>query len=96
MRFNMPGRRREFARVAELLGEDIRGLDDAAAADRSVEAVERLQTDIGIPRRLRDLGVKDGQLPEFAVKAAAIKRILRVNPRPVTPADCETIYRAAL
>jgi alcohol dehydrogenase class IV len=96
MRFNMPGRRREFARVAELLGEDVRGLDDAAAAERAIEAVERLQTEIGIPRRLRDLGVSEEQLPDFAIKAAAIKRILRVNPRPVTPADCETIYRAAL
>ena len=34
-------------------------------------------------------------MPEFAAKAAAIKRILRVNPRPVTAADCEAIYRAA-
>jgi alcohol dehydrogenase class IV len=96
MRFNLPGREREFARVAELLGEDIRELNQTAAAERAIGAVERLQADIGIPRRLRDLGVKEEQLPDFAVKAAAIKRILRVNPRPASPADCEAIYRAAL
>jgi alcohol dehydrogenase class IV len=34
-------------------------------------------------------------LADFAAKAFAIKRILRVNPRTPTVADCEAIYRAA-
>ena len=95
MRFNLPARKAEFARVAECLGEDVRGLSEDAAAERAVEAVERLQADIGIPRRLRDLGAGQDQLREFAEKAFAIKRILRVNPRPVTADDCEAIYRSA-
>jgi alcohol dehydrogenase class IV len=95
MRFNLPARKAEFARVAEWLGEDVHGLSEHAAADRAVLAVERLQADIGIPRRLRDLGAKQDQLREFAEKAFAIKRILRVNPRPVTADDCEAIYRSA-
>jgi alcohol dehydrogenase class IV len=96
MRFNLPNRRREMARVATLLGEDVRGLGEAEAADRAIAAVERLQADIGIPQRLRALGVKAEQLPDFAEKAVAIKRIIRVNARPVTAADCEAIYRGAL
>ena len=95
MRFNLPARVAGFARVAEWLGEDVRGLNVDAAAERAVAAVERLRADISIPARLRDLGAREDQLPEFAAKAAAIKRILRVNPRPVTAADCEAIYRAA-
>jgi len=95
MRFNLPGRQAEFARIAAWLGEDVRGLSEDAAAERAVEAVERLQADIGIPRRLRDLGARQDQLREFAEKAFAIKRILRVNPRPVTADDCEAIYRSA-
>jgi alcohol dehydrogenase class IV len=95
MRFHLSMRRAEFARVAELLGEDVRGLNEADAADGAIAAVERLQADIGIPRRLQDLGVKDSQLRGFAEKAVAIKRILRVNPRPTTANDCEAIYRAA-
>ena len=54
-----------------------------------------MQVDIGIPRRLRDLGARQDQLRVFAEKAFAIKRILRVNPRPVTVEDCEAIYRSA-
>jgi alcohol dehydrogenase class IV len=94
MRYNLPLRRREMAAVARLLGEDVAGLDEAAA-ERAVAAVERLRDDIGIPRRLRDLGVNEGQLRPFAEKAFGIRRILRVNPRPVTVDDLEAILRAA-
>ena len=58
-------------------------------------AVERLRADIGIPARLRDLGVKEEQLRGLAEKAFAVKRILRVNPRTVTIEDLEGILRAA-
>jgi alcohol dehydrogenase class IV len=95
MRFNLPARPREFAAVARLLGEDVAGLDERQAAERAVAAVERLRADIGIPGRLRELGVREEQLRPFAEKAAGIKRILRVNPRPVTADDLEGILRAA-
>lgn len=96
MRYNLPARRREFARVAQLLGEDVTGLNEQAAAERAIEAVERLRQEINIPARLRDLGVQAEQLPEFARKAFGIQRILRVNPRPVTRESIEEIYRWAL
>jgi alcohol dehydrogenase len=96
MRYNLPARVREFANVARWLGEDVGGLGEAEAAERAVAAVEKLRADIGIPRRLRDLGVTESQLRPFAEKAFAIRRILRVNPRPVTVADLESILREAL
>lgn len=95
MRFNLPARVSQFARIAELLGEDVQGLDEQAAAERSIAAVERLKADIGIPARLRDLGVTRDQIPVFAEKAFAVKRILRVNPRPVTARDLESILESA-
>ena len=77
------------------MGEDVSGLDEQAAAERAIQAIEQLRADIGIPLRLRDLGVRQDQLRSFAEKAFAIKRILRVNPRPVTVEDLEGILRAA-
>jgi alcohol dehydrogenase class IV len=97
MRFNLPARTAEFARIAVWLGEDVQGLSDGEAAERAIAVVGRLQADIGIPRRLRDLAnpPDESQLRELAEKAATIRRILRVNPRPVTADDCEALYRAA-
>jgi alcohol dehydrogenase class IV len=95
MRFNLPARSKEFAAIARLLGENVAGLDENQAAERAVAAVEQLRHDIGVPGRLRELGVKENQLKSFADKAFGIKRILRVNPRPVTADDLLSILRAA-
>ncbi len=95
MRFNLPVRQAEFARIAEWLGADVRGLTVEQAALRAVEVVEQLRAKIGIRPRLRDLGVRQDQLAGFAEKAASIKRILRVNPRYPSQAEIEAIYHAA-
>jgi alcohol dehydrogenase class IV len=95
MRFNLPARHKEFATIARLLGEDVSGLGEQRAAERAVEAVVRLRADIGIPQRLRDLGVQHSQLRPIAEKAFSIKRILRVNPRPVSAEDLEGILKSA-
>jgi alcohol dehydrogenase len=81
MRYNLPARKPQFARMAQLLGEDTCGLSEDQAAERAVTAIERLNAKIGIPARLRDLGAKREQIPEFAAKALSIARIIRVNPR---------------
>lgn len=93
MRYNLSLRVQEFATVARLLGEDVQGLSDREAAERAVAAVERLRADIGIPQRLRDLGVRMDQLKGFAEKAIGIRRILRVNPRTPTVDDLEALYQ---
>jgi len=88
MRFNLPARKREFAEIARLLGEE-------PIAERAITAVEKLRADIGIPPRLRDIGCREEQLRPFAEKAFGIKRILRVNPRAVTVDDLHGILREA-
>jgi alcohol dehydrogenase class IV len=86
MRFNLPYRVAEFARIASLLGENTAGLTEQAAAEKAIAAVERLNAAIGIPLRIRDLGGKREQLPSFAEKAFAIKRLMTMNPRPIQSA----------
>jgi alcohol dehydrogenase class IV len=95
MRYNLPARRHQFAILARLLGADVEGKSEAEAAEAAISAVEQLRADIGIPLRLRDLGVTEAQLRPFAEKAFGIKRILRVNPRMPTVDDLESILRAA-
>jgi alcohol dehydrogenase class IV len=95
MRFNMPGREMEFARIAALLGKDMHGKTIDEAAEEAIRAVEDIRRAIGIPTRLRDLGVRQEQLGVFAEKALGIKRILRVNPRQPTKADLVGLLQAA-
>jgi alcohol dehydrogenase class IV len=95
MRFNLPKRIREFAQIAEWLGADIKGLSAEAAAELAIAAVAKLKTSIGIPERLRDIGIQKEQLRSLAEKAHAIKRITRVNPRQGTIDDFEAIFSEA-
>lgn len=96
MRFNLPNRQSELARIADWLGEDVRQVKVEQAADRAVAAVEKLRNNIGIPARLRDLNVTESQLPDFATKAYALQRMLRVNPRVASETEILDVYRAAL
>jgi alcohol dehydrogenase class IV len=95
MRYNLPVRMARFGRIAQLLGENTSHCDAPQAAELAIAAVERLKATIGIPTRLRELGVKPEQLPVFAERAFGIKRILRVNPRAPTVAEIEDVFRAA-
>jgi len=95
MRYNLPVRKAALARIAALLGESIADLNENEAAEKSIAAVERIRAAIGIPQRLRDLGVKREQLPSFAEKAFAIKRLMGTNPRQPRQADLLQILEAA-
>ncbi len=95
MRYNLPNCRPQLAAIAGLLGVDANGQSEIEAAEAAIDAVAQLRQDIGIPTRLRDLGVSESQLRPFAEKAFGIKRILRVNPRQPSLDDLEGILRAA-
>lgn len=96
MRFNLPKSRRNLVELAGLFGGAPRSADPEDVAEHVIAAVEQLRRDIGIPTRLRDIGVTEEMLPGFAAKAFAIKRLMRVNPRmPQSEYDILGIYRAA-
>lgn len=95
MDFNKSACLERTARIGRLLGEDVDGMSDNEAAAVAVAAVAKLRDDIGVPGRLRELGVVESQLPAMAEKAFGVKRILRVNPRDVTCADLLSILQAA-
>jgi alcohol dehydrogenase class IV len=95
MRFNLEKRVRETALIGNSLLVPV-VLDVQEYAESTIRAIEQLRMDIGIPLRLRDIGVKEDMLPGFAAKAFAIKRLMRVNPRmPQSEDEILGIYRAA-
>ena len=64
MRFNAPVTGARLTRVADAF--DARPQADGSPADRAVAAVERVLAELGLPARLRDVGVVDTVLPEVA------------------------------
>ena len=89
MRFNATVCEATIAELGPALGV-------AAEADVVIAAIERIAAVVGIPHRLRDLGVTRDMLPGFADKAFAVKRLTRVNPRlPSSPAELLAVYEAA-
>jgi alcohol dehydrogenase class IV len=95
MRYNLDHQPAAFAAIARMLGEETAGLNESAAAGLAITAVEKLKADIGIPARLRDLGVNRDDLSVFAEKAFSMKRLMRVNPRYPTAQEIEAIFHEA-
>ncbi|OWK35877.1 iron-containing alcohol dehydrogenase [Fimbriiglobus ruber] len=96
MRYNLPARAKTIAALSEPFGKPFHGTDHLAAAEGVIEKIEHLRADIGIPTRLREIGVTEAMLHGFAEKAFAIKRLMRVNPRmPASADEILEIYKAA-
>ena len=81
--------------IAEAMGVQTAHLSASDAADRAVEAMAALCAAVEIPSGLRSFGVPEDAIPAMAVEAAGIERLMRNNPRRLSPADIEKIYRAA-
>ena len=94
MRFILPVRTRVLADIARALGCAEQG-DDRSMAEAAIDRVIQLRQSIGIAHRLRDLGVTEDQLPEFARKSWRIQRLLWLCARRPTEQDMLDILRAA-
>ena len=64
MRFNAAVTGARLSRVADAL--DARPQADGSPADRAIAAVKRVLAEVGLPARLRDVGVVDTVLPQVA------------------------------
>lgn len=72
--------------IAELMGVDTRGMDDATARAAGRKAVLQLVKDLDQPYRLRDVGVTEADFEGLAHDAMG-DMIVATNPRPVQSID---------
>jgi alcohol dehydrogenase class IV len=93
MAFNKDAAKARFARVAVAMGEPST-LSEDALADAAIERVRALNAQLGLPARLRDVGVKEADLPKIAKKAFE-DASHQANPRPCTEADLLDLARSA-
>jgi alcohol dehydrogenase class IV len=100
MQFNLECRVTEFARIAEALegkpsSPDLTPERARELAAQAVRRVESLQSELGIRKRLRELGLTREAIPGVAAKAFGIKRLMETNPRMPTEADLVAILETA-
>ena len=93
MEYNYKGEPDKFARIALALGEDTRGLSVWQAAEKAVEAVQRLTEDVEIPT-LQELGLSEDEIPYLAKIAYEDPQTIG-NPRDLSVKAYEQIYRRA-
>ncbi len=93
MEYNYLGEPRKFARIAQALGEDTRGLSVWEAAEKAVEAVYQLTDDVEIPT-LQELGFDPSEIPLLAKIAYADPQTIG-NPRDLSLAAYEKIWARA-
>ncbi len=93
MQFSMPAAPLTFAELAIPLGVAEASSTHEELAQRAVIAMQRLSEDIGIPQRLRDLGIRHEDLDAMAVEAAKIERLLCNSPRVMSLTDVSAVYR---
>ncbi|MBC7359177.1 MAG: iron-containing alcohol dehydrogenase [Desulfacinum sp.] len=94
-RFNLIAKMDRFADMAVAMGENITGLSTRSAAEKALEAITVLSRDVGIPRGLSELGVKERDIPIMAENAQKDACGL-TNPRCPTLEDVIQIYKNAL
>lgn len=93
MRYNAPATGTRLNLLLELFA--IAGHSDETSAMRAASATESFLSGLGLPRRLRDIGVPDHALPQIADDAMT-DWFLHQNPRKIrTSEDLIDILRAA-
>jgi len=94
MAYSLPGALERYAQIGAALGAPQDG-GLRRRAEAAVEAVAQLSRDVGLPARLRDVGVDEALIPEMAKYAYSVDLNWWTNPRSVSEAVMEQLYRAA-
>ncbi|MDW8262588.1 MAG: iron-containing alcohol dehydrogenase [Phycisphaerales bacterium] len=94
LEFNLPAAPDRYAQLAIAMNQP-QGADDLETARNGLTFLRKLCAAVGIPGRLRDLGVPENALERLARSAMTVTRLLDRNVRTVTLQDAIDIYRKA-
>jgi alcohol dehydrogenase class IV len=91
-RFNIEAARERHATVALALGVEV-GQTDRKTAFAGAERLRELVAECGLSTNLARYGLSLDMVPHLAASAATVTRLLRNNPRELSLADIEELYR---
>lgn len=95
LRFNAPVAAPLYAEIAADAFPELAGEDREHRATAFIARLVALSARLGLPSRLREVGIGEEHLAGMARDAMKQGRLLVNNPREVTEADALAIYRAA-
>jgi len=96
MKFNAVVQREKLRNIADALQIRIDRRSDQEVEAEVFTAMIRLLKEIGLPTSLSEIGIDEANIPEIAVKALGIERLIRNNPRIPTAKDFEALLLTAL
>lgn len=85
----------ELCAMADVLAPELRGEAETVKADAMIDLVGNLFTEVGIPGSLADIGVTEADLSQIAEFALGTTRLVKNNPRELTPSSMLDLVRAA-
>jgi alcohol dehydrogenase class IV len=82
--------------IAPLMGINAFGMPAKKAAEEVVSAIRSLRSDINIPSKLSDVGMKESDIAQFVEDAQKSQAIFIAAPRPPSTDDLAAIYKSAI
>ena len=96
LKFNAPATGERYREVARAMGVDgVDGMDQATYQQAAIATIQQLADDVGIPRKLSEIGVQEKDL-QFLADSAIADACTPGNPRDVTAAQIVDIYKSIL
>ncbi len=90
MEYNQEATGDKFKHIAEAMGVDTTGMDQAAYRKAAIDAVRQLSQDVGIPTKLE--GMKEEDL-DFLAESAAADACAPGNPKAASIEDFKALFR---
>lgn len=90
MEFNQEYTGEKYKHIAEAMGIDTTGMDQAAYRQAAIDAVRKLSADVGIPTKLEAMKEEDLQ---FLAESAAADACAPGNPREAGVEDFKNLFR---
>ena len=96
MEYNLPYAEEKYALIAATFDESCKELTQKDAAAKSIEIIKTILEDLDINYKLSSYGVKESEIFSMAESAfLSTRRLLEVNPAPLSIENAKEIYKKA-
>ncbi|GMB01507.1 iron-containing alcohol dehydrogenase [Pelosinus sp. IPA-1] len=96
MKFNLDATEEKFKDIAIAMGINVVGISTREAAEKMIDNLYSLISDLDIHANLRDKGITEDDLDLMVESASKVTRLLDNNPKVMTKDDIREIYKKLL